>query len=159
MKIKIICLGKLKEKYLKDGIDEYIKRIKRFANVEIIELSDERIPDNASDAECNRIVELEGEKILSKITPNEYVISLCIEGKLVSSEELAKKMSDIMISGNSCITFLIGASLGLSDKVKQKSDFRLSFSKMTFPHQLMRLILCEQIYRTFKINGNEQYHK
>ena len=159
MKIKIICVGKLNEKYLKDGIDEYVKRLKRFANVEIIELSDEKIPENPSFGECEKIKTVEGEKILSKISGNEYIISLCIEGKILSSEEFAKKVSDILVSGNNTISFVIGGSLGLSDEVKNMSDFRLSFSKMTFPHQLMRLILCEQTYRAFKINSNEQYHK
>lgn len=159
MKIKIICVGKLKEKYLKDGINEYIKRISRFATVEIIELSDEKIPENASDSVCEKIKEEEGNRILSKLKSDEYVFSLCVEGKQLDSETLAKNISDIMLKGKSTITFIIGGSLGLSDKVKSISDFRLSFSKMTFPHQLMRLILTEQLYRTFKINSNEQYHK
>lgn len=159
MKIKIICIGKLKEKYLKDGVEEYVKRIKRFANVEIIELGDERIPDNASDAECEKIKIVEGEKILAKINNNEYIISLCVEGTIISSEQLAQKMSTVMVGGCNCITFIIGGSLGLSDKVKNASHFKLSFSKMTFPHQLMRMVLCEQVYRSFKINANESYHK
>ncbi len=159
MKIKIICVGKLKEKYLKEGIQEYIKRLGRFAGVEIIELQDEKIPENASNAECEKIKACEGEKILSKITGNEYVVSLCIEGKLLSSEDLAQKISDITLNGSSTVDFVIGGSLGLCDKVKERTDFKLSFSKMTFPHQLMRLILCEQVYRAFKINANEQYHK
>ncbi len=159
MKIKIICVGKLKEKYLKDGIEEYIKRLGRFATIEIVELLDEKIPDNASNAECEKIKSAEGEKILSKIANNEYVVSLCVEGKILSSEQLAQKIADVTIKGTSTIDFVIGGSLGLCDKVKARSDFRLSFSLMTFPHQLMRLILCEQIYRAFKINANEQYHK
>ena len=159
MRIKIICVGKLKEKYLKDGIDEYIKRLKRFSNVEIIELSDEKIPDNASVAECEKIKNSEGERIISKITNGEYIITLCIEGKQFDSEQMAQNISDILLNGYNCITFIIGGSLGLSEKVKRMSDLKLSFSKMTFPHQLMRLILIEQIYRAFKINANEQYHK
>ncbi len=158
MKIKIICVGKLKEKYLKDGIEEYVKRLSRFASLEIVELADEKIPDNASDVVCERIKKHEGDKILSKISSNEYVISLCVEGIQISSEQLAQKISEIVMT-SSTIDFVIGGSLGLSNEVKQRSDFRLSFSKMTFPHQLMRLILCEQIYRAFKINNNEQYHK
>ncbi len=159
MKIKIICIGKLKEKYLKDGIDEYIKRLGRFASIEIIELQDEKIPDNASNAQCEKIKSIEGDKILAKISNGDYVVSLCIEGRILSSEELALKLSDITLNGSSTIDFVIGGSLGLCDKVKMRSDFKLSFSKMTFPHQLMRLILCEQVYRAFKINANEQYHK
>ena len=159
MKIKIVCVGKLKEKYLADGISEYSKRIGRFAKVEITELADEKIPDNASDAICEHIKNTEGDKILAKIGRDEYVISLCVEGKHLASEELADKISNITLGGKNVITFVIGGSLGLADKVKEKSDFRLSFSKMTFPHQLMRLILTEQIYRAFKINANEQYHK
>lgn len=159
MKIKIICVGKLKEKYLKDGIAEYVKRLGRFASVDIIELADEKIPDNASPAEYEKIKLSEGGKILAKIANNEYVVSLCIEGENLSSEEFAQKISHITLKGNSTVDFIIGGSLGLCDKVKARSDFKLSFSKMTFPHQLMRLILCEQIYRAFKINANEQYHK
>lgn len=159
MKIKIICVGKLKEKYLKDGIAEYTKRISRFADVQITELPDEKIPDRASDSIEEKIKFTEGTKILSKIGSEDYVISLCVEGETFSSEKFAHKLSSVMLSGKSTIDFIIGGSLGLSDEVKKRSDFRLSFSKMTFPHQLMRLVLTEQIYRTFKINANEQYHK
>ncbi len=159
MRIRIICVGKLKEKYLTDGIAEYCKRLGRFAKVEIVELSDEKIPDNPSDAICVRIVNTEGDKILSKIGKDEYVIALCVEGKLMSSEELAEKLASVTLAGHNTVTFIIGGSLGLSENVKGRADLRLSFSKMTFPHQLMRLILTEQIYRGFKINANEQYHK
>ena len=159
MKIKIICVGKLKEKYLKDGIDEYLKRLKRFCDLEICELPDIRIPDNASLAECNAVMEKEADKILTKMSKSAYVISLCVEGKLLSSEELAEKFSSVMLSGNNNIDIIIGGSLGLDPRIKDISDFKLSFSKMTFPHQLMRLILTEQIYRAFKINANEEYHK
>lgn len=159
MKIKIICVGKLKEKYLKDGIDEYVKRIGRFADVTFVELSDEKIPDNASEAECEKIKKAEGDKILSKIKKDEYIYTLCVEGKQMDSEAFAGSISSAMLSGYSTVTFIIGGSLGLSDDVKNISHNRLSFSKMTFPHQLMRLILTEQIYRAFKINANEQYHK
>ena len=159
MKIKIVCVGKLKEKYLADGISEYCKRISRFAKVEITELADEKIPDNPSDAICQKILNTEGEKILSKLGKDEYIIALCVEGKLMSSEELAEKIASVTLMGNNTVTFVIGGSLGLSDSVKQRADYKLSFSKMTFPHQLMRLILTEQIYRAFKINANEQYHK
>lgn len=159
MKIKIICLGKLKEKYLKDGIAEYTKRISRFATVEIIELQDEKIPDNASDAECEKIKATEGKKILSKIKNDEYIYSLCVEGTQLCSEDFAKDIEKAALSGFNTITFIIGGSLGLSNEVKNISHKKLSFSLMTFPHQLMRLILTEQIYRCFKINANEQYHK
>ena len=159
MKIKIVCVGKLKEKYLKDAIDEYTKRLSRFCTARITELSDEKIPDNPSLAEEEKVLEAEGEKILKCISPSDYVISLCVEGKALSSEEFAQKLSDIALSGKSTICFVIGGSLGLSQRVKARSDFRLSFSKMTFPHQLMRVFLTEQIYRAFKINSNEKYHK
>lgn len=159
MKIKIICVGKLKEKYLKDGILEYTKRLTRFCKTEIIEITDEKIPDNASKAQEDSILKTEGEKILKHIQKGEYIISLCVEGKNISSTELADKMSNITLSGTSTITFIIGGSLGIYEKIKNLSDFKLSFSKMTFPHQLMRLILLEQIYRAFKINSNEEYHK
>lgn len=159
MKVNIICVGKLKEAYLSDGIKEYLKRLSRFATVNITELSDEKIPDNASDSICEKIKETEGKKILAKIGKDDYVISLCVEGKQMPSEEFASTLSDVLISGKSSISFIIGGSLGLSDEVKKISDLRLSFSKMTFPHQVMRLVLMEQIYRAFKINANEQYHK
>ena len=159
MKIQIICVGKLKEKYLKDGILEYAKRLSRFCTFEIIELNDEKIPQNPSLAECDKVIETEGEQILKKIPKDSYVIALCIEGKSISSEKFANKISEITLSGKSSISFIIGGSLGLSEKIKKISDFQLSFSSFTFPHQLMRLILTEQIYRAFKINANEEYHK
>jgi len=159
MKIKIICVGKLKEKYLKDGILEYAKRLSRFCKTEIIEVNDEKIPDNASKSLEDIVIKNEGEKILKHIQKGEYIISLCVEGKSISSTELADNLKNITLSGNSTITFIIGGSLGIDEKIKNMSDYKLSFSKMTFPHQLMRLILLEQIYRAFKINSNEEYHK
>lgn len=159
MKIKIICVGKLKEKYLKDGILEYTKRLSRFCKTEIIEVNDEKIPDNASKSLEDIVIKNEGEKILKHIQKGEYIISLCVEGKSISSTELADNLKNITLSGNSTITFIIGGSLGIDEKIKNMSDYKLSFSKMTFPHQLMRLILLEQIYRAFKINSNEEYHK
>ena len=159
MKIRIICVGKLKEKYLKDGIAEYAKRLSRFCSFEIAELSDEKIPSNPSDAQCLKVLESEGDAILKKMSPDAYVIALCVEGKQLSSEKFAWKMSDIMLSGKSTVEFIIGGSLGLADSVKQRCDFKLSISEFTFPHQLMRLILSEQRYRSFKINSNEEYHK
>ena len=159
MKVKIICLGKLKEKYLKDAIDEYSKRLSRFCNLEITELSDEKIPDNASLSEEQKVLETEGEKILKCISSSDYVVSLCVEGKQKSSEEFALLFKDLALGGKSTVVFVIGGSLGLSQSVKNRSDLRLGFSKMTFPHQLMRVFLTEQIYRAFKINANEKYHK
>ncbi len=159
MKIKIICVGKLKEKYLKDAVDEYSKRLGRFCNLEITELSDEKIPENASDGEEKKVLMGEGQKILGKISSGDYVVSLCVEGKQKSSEDFASCLSDLALSGKSTVCFIIGGSLGLSDEVKNRSDMRLGFSMMTFPHQLMRVFLLEQIYRAFKINSNEKYHK
>lgn len=157
MKIKIVCIGKLKEKYLKDGIDEYCKRISRFAKVEITELADDKIPESPSPAQCAAILRSEGERIKKHLEG--YVVALCVEGKSMSSNALADKIAAIQLSGSSTITFVIGGSLGLDDEIKGLAELRLSFSEMTFPHQLMRLILTEQIYRAFKINGNESYHK
>ena len=158
MRINIVCVGKIKEKYLKLGIDEFKKRLSKYCKLEIIELEDEKAPENLSDKEMLIIKEKEGNKILAKLPQNSFVVTLCIEGKEHSSEELAKKIADISMT-SSHITFIIGGSLGLSDTVKSKSALRLSFGKMTLPHQLMRVVLLEQIYRAFKINNNESYHK
>lgn len=158
MNISIICAGKIKEKYFTAAIDEYKKRLSRFANIEIIEIPDEKIPDNASLKEEELIREKEGRAMLSKIKSGSYVVSMCIEGKQLSSEELAQKISSVTMQ-TSRIVFIIGGSLGLSDEVKQRSDLRLSFGKITLPHQLMRVVMLEQIYRAFKINSNETYHK
>jgi len=159
MKITLICVGKVKEKFLKDGISEYAKRISKFASLDIIEVSDIKAPENLSDKDMLNIKIAEGNKILEKIKPNSYIVSLEINGKNFSSEEFSKFIENKSISGIGHIYFVIGGSLGLSDDVVKKSDFKLSFSKMTFPHQLMRLILLEQIYRGFKIIKNEPYHK
>ena len=158
MKVSIICVGKIKEKFFTDAIKEYSKRISRFADFEITELPDERIPDNASEKESEQIKIREGEKILSKIDPRSYVISLCIEGKTLDSFELANTMRNAYQTANR-ITFIIGGSLGLSDKVKSHSDLKLSFGRMTLPHQLMRVVLTEQVYRSFMINSGATYHK
>lgn len=158
MNITVICAGKIKEKYFSAAIDEYKKRLSRFASVEIIEIPDEKIPDKASAKEEELIRRKEGAAMLSKIKSDSYVISMCIEGKEFSSEELAAKLENITLSA-SRIVFVIGSSLGLSDEVKSRSDLKLSFGKITFPHQLMRVVLLEQIYRAFKINNNETYHK
>ncbi|MBO8155664.1 MAG: 23S rRNA (pseudouridine(1915)-N(3))-methyltransferase RlmH [Bacillaceae bacterium] len=159
MKITIVAVGKLKEKYLKQGIQEYTKRLKPYANVEIVEVPDEKAPENLSEAEMEEVKQKEGERILSKLPPDTYVITLEIEGKGLSSEQLAKKMNELTTYGRSKIAFVIGGSLGLSQEVIHRSDFSLSFSTMTFPHQLMRLILLEQVYRAVKINRGEPYHK
>lgn len=158
MKVSIICVGKIKEKFFTDAVKEYSKRISRFADFEITELPDERIPDNASEKESEQIKIREGEKILSKIDPRSYVISLCIEGKTLDSFELANTMRNAYQTANR-ITFIIGGSLGLSDKVKNRSDLKLSFGRMTLPHQLMRVVLTEQVYRSFMINSGATYHK
>jgi len=159
MDINIIAVGKLKEKYLQDGIDEYIKRLSKFAKVNIIEIQDEKAKENLSFKEMEKIKQIEGNKILSHIKPKDYIISLALDGKTLDSVEFSETLSKIMTEGYSSITFIIGASLGLSQDVLNKSDLKLSFSKFTFPHQLMRLILIEQIYRAFKIMNNETYHK
>ena len=158
MKVSIICVGKLKEKFYAEAVCEYKKRISRFAGLEIVELPDERIPDNASEAELQAVKRREGERILAKIKPQSYVISLCVEGKLLSSEELAENISHACM-GASHIVFIIGGSLGLADEVKAASDLRLSFGRMTLPHMLMRVVLAEQIYRAFMINSGAAYHK
>ena len=158
MRINIVCVGKIKEKYLKLGIDEFKKRLSKYCKLEIIELEDEKAPENLSDKEMLIIKEKEGKKILSKIKDNSYVIALAIDGKNLSSEELAETINKLGVRGISNITFVIGGSLGLSDEVLSRADYKLSFSKMTFPHQLMRLILLEQVYRAYRINNGEPYH-
>ncbi|MBA2874362.1 23S rRNA (pseudouridine(1915)-N(3))-methyltransferase RlmH [Thermaerobacillus caldiproteolyticus] len=159
MNITVISVGKLKEKYLKQGIEEYIKRLSGYAKIEMIEVPDEKAPENLSNQEMEQVKEREGERILAKISDDTYVIALAIEGKMKSSEELAESLDKLATYGKSKIAFIIGGSLGLSKKVMQRADEALSFSKMTFPHQLMRLILLEQIYRAFRINRGEPYHK
>lgn len=159
MNINIIAVGKIKEKYIQEGIKEFSKRLSRYCNLKIIEVDDEKAPENLSEKEMDTVKQKEGEKILSKIPQNSFIISLEIQGREISSEELSKKMEDIMVSGINDITFIIGGSLGLADEVRSISNFKLSFSKMTFPHQLMRLILLEQVYRGWRIMKNEPYHK
>ena len=150
--IKIITVGSIKEKYLKDAIEEYTKRISKYTNIEIIEVKDEGL------VEPNKSLQLEEEKILKHINDKDYIITLEIEGKELSSTELAEKLDKITLEA-STITFIIGGSYGLSQNIKDKAKLHLSFSKMTFPHQLFRVLLLEQIYRAFKINNNESYHK
>lgn len=159
MNISIVTVGKLKEKYLKQGIEEYLKRMGAYAKVDVIEVSDEKAPEELSETEMVQVKQKEGERILAKINPDAYVIALAINGKLKSSEELADSLDKLATYGKSKVAFVIGGSLGLSDEVLKRSDEQLSFSKMTFPHQLMRLILVEQIYRAFRINRGEPYHK
>jgi len=157
--ISIVTVGKLKEKYLKQGIEEYLKRLTAYAKVEVIEVADEKAPEELSDSEMLQVKQKEGERILAKISQDTYVIALAIQGKLQSSEELADTLDKLATYGKSKIAFIIGGSLGLSDEVVKRSNEQLSFSRMTFPHQLMRLILVEQIYRAFRINRGEPYHK
>ena len=159
MNISIITVGKLKEKYLKQGIEEYLKRLTAYAKVEMIEVADEKAPEELSGLEMVQVKQKEGERILAKISQDTYVIALAIQGKLASSEELADSLDKLATYGKSKIAFVIGGSLGLSEDVIKRSNEQLSFSRMTFPHQLMRLILVEQIYRAFRINRNEPYHK
>lgn len=159
MNIEIIAVGRLKEKYFKDASNEYLKRLARFAKVKITEVSDEKNPINPSDKEIKQLLDKEGALILEKIKPNQYVIALCIEGDKLSSKEFSLKIKSLAIEGKSDICFIIGGSMGLCDSVKKRADLCLSFSDMTFPHQLMRIILLEQIYRCFMIIEGSRYHK
>ncbi len=159
MKITIITVGKIKETYLKDAISEYSKRLSKYCKLEILEVADEKTPDNASESLEDTIRTKEAERILKHIKDDAYVITLEINGKQLSSEELASKIEKLGIEGTSHIIFIIGGSIGLGREVLEKSDFALSFSKMTFPHQLMRVILLEQIYRSYRIITGEPYHK
>lgn len=159
MNITIICLGKLKEKYLRDAVDEYLKRISAYGKPGVIELTPVRLSDNPSQNEIDNALSREAEEIKKKIPNNSYVFALCIEGKEKSSDAFAKTMSDAAIGGKSNLVFIIGSSFGLSPEIKALADYRLSFSPMTFPHQLMRVMLLEQIYRAFQIINNGKYHK
>ncbi|GAB6179218.1 23S rRNA (pseudouridine(1915)-N(3))-methyltransferase RlmH [Desulfotomaculum defluvii] len=159
MKITVLCVGKLKEKYLVEGIKEYTKRMTPFAKVEIIEVADEPCPDNASQALEEKIRQKEADKLLKKLRPDTFLIILDLKGKMLSSEEMARKIQDLAISGKSDITFIIGGSIGLAPTLVQRANLLLSLSNLTFPHQLVRLLLMEQIYRWFKIIHNEPYHK
>ena len=159
MRITIVCVGKVKEKFYRDAIDEFAKRLSRYCKLEIIEVADEKTPDNASDIEVRQIKDKEGERILKNIKDDAYVICLCIDGKQLDSEKLAEKIDSLGIQGVSHICMVIGGSLGLSDMIVKRADYRLSFSMMTFPHQLMRVILLEQIYRSYRIINKEPYHK
>ena len=159
MKITILSVGKIKEKFFVDAIDEYSKRLSKYIKLEFVEVKDEKTKENASETEINLVKEKEGERLLERISDTSKVIALAIEGKEFDSEGLAKEIEKMQVSGTSDITFVIGGSLGLHKKVLDKANLKLSFSKMTFPHQLMRVILLEQIYRSFRIINNETYHK
>ena len=159
MRITLITVGKIKEKYLRDAIAEYSKRLSRYCKLEIVEVADEKTPDQASEAAEENIRNKEGERILKHIRDDMYVITLEIGGKMLSSEEFADKINSLGVQGKSSITFVIGGSIGLGEAVLKRSDFALSFSKMTFPHQLMRVILLEQVYRGYRIINGEPYHK
>ncbi len=159
MKITLLTVGKIKEKYLKDAIAEYSKRLSKYCKLEIIEVADEKTPDNASEVVENVIRDKEGERLLKYVKDDAFVITLEIKGKMMTSEELAEKIDTLGIRGVSHIMFIIGGSIGLGEDVIKRSDFALSFSKMTFPHQLMRVILLELIYRSYRIISGEPYHK
>ena len=159
MKITLIAVGKIKERYFEDAIREYSKRLSRYCRLEIIQVADEKTPDGASEALEEQIKEKEGRRILDQIREGAYVIALAVEGKQLDSLELAARMERLAVEGKSQLVFLIGGSLGLSKEVMRRADFALSFSAMTFPHQLMRVILLEQIYRSFRIMRGEPYHK
>lgn len=159
MQIDIIAVGKIRESYIQKGLQEYLKRLVSYARVGIIEVNDEKTPANASLAEEDGIRQREGDKILAKIKPDSFVITLEIDGELITSERFAKKLEQLMVSGKSHLTFIIGGSIGLSGTIKKKADFAVSFGHFTYPHQLMRLMLLEQIYRAFKIVRKEPYHK
>ncbi|WP_139906082.1 23S rRNA (pseudouridine(1915)-N(3))-methyltransferase RlmH [Clostridium thermarum] len=159
MNISLITVGKVKERYLRDAIEEYAKRLSRYCRLEIIEVPDEKIPENASEKEEQIIKEKEGDLILKYIKDNMFVITMEIQGKQPSSEELAAQIKDLGVRGESNLAFVIGGSLGLAKSVQQRSDYKMSFSRMTFPHQLFRVMLLEQIYRAFRIINGEPYHK
>ena len=156
IKINIICIGKIKEKYFTDAIAEYAKRLTAFCKFNIIELSEERIKSNIPNrSQIDEVIFSEGKRIMQKISPSDYVVAMCIEGKSMSSEELSKLIDNASVS----VDFIIGGSYGLDESVKKRADVRLSMSRMTFPHQMARMILSEQIYRAFEISSNGKYHK
>lgn len=159
MKITLVTVGKIKEKFFEDAIKEYSKRLSRYCKLEILQVADEKTPEGASEAVELQIKEKEGQRILSLIRDDAYVIALAIEGKMLDSEELAERIEKLGVSGISQIVFVIGGSLGLSAQVMKRADYALSFSRMTFPHQLMRVVLLEQVYRSYRIISGEPYHK
>ena len=159
MKITILCVGKVKEKFYRDAIDEFAKRLSRYCKLDIVEVADEKTEETASETEIRLIKEKEGERLLKNIKDDAYVICLAIDGKQLDSVELSEKIEKLGIQGSSHIYFVIGGSLGLADEVLKRADYKLSFSRMTFPHQLMRVILLEQVYRAYRIINHEPYHK
>ena len=159
MKITVVAVGKLKEKFYVQAVEEYAKRLSRYCRLEILQVADEKTPDGASEAAERQIREKEGKRILSQIKDGAYVIALAIQGEMVTSEGLAERLERLAVDGNGHIVFVIGGSLGLSDEVLNRADWKLSFSLMTFPHQLMRVILLEQVYRSYRIQSGEPYHK
>ncbi|WP_430884443.1 23S rRNA (pseudouridine(1915)-N(3))-methyltransferase RlmH [Fusibacter sp. JL216-2] len=159
MKITVISVGKIKEKYFTGAINEYAKRLTKYCKLEQVEVPDEKAPENLSEKEMVQVKDKEGERILSKINDQAYVIALAIEGKQMTSEGLSEHIEKLGVSGKSHIVFVIGGSLGLSDKVLKRANYKLSFSRMTFPHQLMKVVLLEQVYRAFRIVRGEPYHK
>lgn len=159
MRIRIVCIGKLKERYWSEAVEEYSKRLSRYCELEIVQLKEARLPDRASLADEQNVIFEEGQSILKNLKEGSQVITLEIKGKELSSEGLSAYLGELQLEGKSDLTFVIGGSLGLSEQVSARADFRLSFSRMTFPHQMMRVILLEQIYRAFKILRNETYHK
>ena len=160
LRINIICIGKIKEKYFSDAIAEYSKRLSAFCRLGIIELAEERIRSNTPNrAQTDEVIAAEGSRIMQKIGASDYVVVMCIEGKMMSSEELAAAIGNAAVNGKSTIDFIIGGSYGLSGEVKARADLRLSMSRMTFPHQLARVVLTEQLYRAFEISSGGKYHK
>ena len=158
MKITIACVGKIKEKYLTAGIDEFTKRLTPFCKLETVAINEEKMPDNPSPAEKEQVLEKETQRLLAIIPENSYVILLDVIGKQLSSPELASKIDSLALNGNSHITFVIGGAFGYTDALRKRADYALSFSKMTFTHQMIRLLLVEQIYRAYKISNNQKYH-
>ena len=159
LKVTLLTVGKVKEKYLRDGIDEYAKRLSRYCNLSILEMEDEKTPDEASETEEELIKKKEADRLFKYIKDDAYVIALAINGRQLDSPEFSKKIDSLGLSGKSNLTFIIGGSLGLHDSILKRADMLLSFSKMTFPHQLMRMIFLEQLYRAYRIMKNEPYHK
>ncbi|MBQ3265247.1 MAG: 23S rRNA (pseudouridine(1915)-N(3))-methyltransferase RlmH [Ruminococcus sp.] len=158
LSINIICIGKLKEKYLRDAVEEYSKRMKPLCRLSIVELNEERVGDNPSDAQIKQTIAAESERIMQKLGRGDYVMALCVEGKIISSEELSQRIEDVSMTRNT-VDLIIGSSWGLSDELKARADFKLSMGKMTFPHQLCRVMLLEQLYRAFQISKGTKYHK
>ena len=158
LSVNIICVGKLKESYLREAVDEYSKRMKPLCKLNIIELPEERVGDNPSQSEIDRTVSAESDRIMQKLSKGDYVIAMCVEGRNISSEELSARIEDISMQ-SSTVDLVIGGSWGLSDKLKSRADLKLSMGKMTFPHQLCRVMLLEQLYRAFQISKGTKYHK